>query len=315
MADLRKKKKKSRTGPFLRWAGGKRRLAPLMLELVADSIDEKDGQFYDPFLGGGAIPFAIASDDSLNVPLVLSDINKVLIDAYLCVQSMNSEFLDELSRIQTEFDLFDNESVYNELRALFNLSLASDEKRQAARFVALNTTCFNGLWRENSSGEFNVPFGKVDQPAIFDLESLHICSNKLANSSISCSSFIEALAPVRAGDVVLLDPPYLPLTSTSSFSAYHGSGFGVEEHKVLANEITRVINLGADVILCNSFTPITVDIYGSSGLTLQSHLVGRSIAADGDKRENVVEVIGTSFEIPEDAMNDFGLSVLEIEVK
>lgn len=315
MGEKRIRKKKSRTGPFLRWAGGKRRLAPLMLELVADTIDEIEGQFYDPFLGGGAIPFAIASEDSLDVPLVLSDINKVLIDAYLCVQSMNSEFLDELLRIQTEFDMYENELVYNELRMQFNQSLDSDEVKQAARFLALNTTCFNGLWRENSSGEFNVPFGKVSQPAIFDLDGLSICSHKLAKSRISCSGFIDALAPVRAGDVVLLDPPYIPLTSTSSFSAYHGSGFGIEEHKALANEITRVINLGADVILCNSFTPMTVDIYGSTGLVLQSHLVGRSIAADGDKRENVVEVIGTSFEIPEDAMNDFGLSELEIKAK
>lgn len=313
MSDLFTKKRKSRTGPFLRWAGGKRRLAPLMLELVAESIDDLDGRFFDPFLGGGAIPFAIAADNSMEVPLLLSDINEVLIDAYLYVQSMNSQFLDELVRIQSEFDQYENELVYNDLRALFNQSLECEKEKQAARFLALNTTCFNGLWRENSAGEFNVPFGKIAQPVIFDLEGLRICSSKLANAEISCSNFSDALNSVRAGDVVFLDPPYLPLTPTSSFSAYHGSGFGMAEHFALAREIKRVIDLGADVILCNSFTPLTVDIYGSIGLTLQSHFVGRSIAADGGKRENVMEVIGTSFEIPEEALDDFGLSELEIK--
>ena len=316
MSEVELKKKRSRNGPFLRWAGGKRRLAPLVLELVEDSIDELEGRFIDPFLGGGAVPFAIAANDSLSSLLLISDINKVLIDAYLCVQSMDHRFVNELERIQHDFDINEDnqEKVYLDLRNMFNTSRGSDEVLQAARFVALNTTSFNGLWRENLSGEYNVPYGRISEPRIFDLEGLSASQKKLENAKISCSGFIEALSVARRGDVVFLDPPYLPLSVTSSFSSYHGSGFSINEHQSLAKEICRLVDLGAEVILCNSLSPATIEIYGSTGLSLKSHFVGRSIAADGEKRENVEEIIATSFDISEDLLDDFGLSELKSEV-
>ena len=309
MSDGEQKKKRSRNGPFLRWAGGKRRLAALVLDLVEESIDEISGRFIDPFLGGGAIPFAIAATDSLSCQLLISDINKVLIDAYLCVQSMDSRFVNELERIQHQFDnnVLKKETVYLELRKLFNSSPRDDEVLQAARFVALNTTSFNGLWRENLAGEYNVPYGRIVEPRILDVEGLRATQKKLEDAKIFCSGFTDALSVAKRGDVVFLDPPYLPLSVTSSFSSYHGSGFSINEHQVLANEISRLINLGVEVILCNSLSPATIDIYGSTGLNLHTHFVGRSIAADGEKRENVEEIIATSFELSVDVLNDFGL--------
>ena len=316
MSEVKLKKKRSRNGPFLRWAGGKRRLAPLVLELVEDSIDEGSGRFIDPFLGGGAVPFAIAANDSLSAPLLISDINKVLIDAYLCVQSMDQHFVNELERIQHDFDIKEDnqEEVYLELRNKFNTSRGSDEVLQAARFVALNTTSFNGLWRENLAGEYNVPYGRITEPRILDWEGLNASQKKLEKAKISCSGFTEALTVAKSGDVVFLDPPYLPLSVTSSFSSYHGSGFSINEHQLLAKEICRLVDLGAEVILCNSLSPATIEIYGSAGLYLKSHFVGRSIAADGEKRENVEEIIATSFDISEDLLDDFGLCELTSEV-
>ena len=313
MSDGEQRKKRSRNGPFLRWAGGKRRLAPLVLELVEESIDEISGRFIDPFLGGGAIPFAIAATDSLSSQLLISDINKVLIDAYLCVQSMDSRFVNELERIQHQFDnnLLKKETVYLELRELFNSSRKDDEVLQAARFVALNTTSFNCLWRENLAGEYNVPYGRIVEPRILDVEGLRASQKKLEDAKIFCSGFMDALSAAKRGDVVFLDPPYLPLSVTSSFSSYHGSGFSINEHQALANEISRLINLGAEVILCNSLSPATIGIYGSTGLNINTHFVGRSIAADGEKRENVEEIIATSFEVSVDVLNDFGLCELK----
>ena len=313
MSNVEQKKKRSRSGPFLRWAGGKRRLAPLVLELVEESIDEISGRFIDPFLGGGAIPFAIAATDSLSSQLLISDINKVLIDAYRCVKYMDSRFVNELERIQHQFDnnVLEQETVYLELRELFNSSRRDDEVLQAARFVALNTTSFNGLWRENLAGEYNVPYGRIVEPRILDVEGLCASQKKLENAKISCSGFTKALSVAKRGDVVFLDPPYLPLSVTSSFSSYHGSGFSINEHQALANEISRLIDIGVEVILCNSLSPATIEIYGSTGLNLNTHFVGRSIAADGEKRENVEEIIATSFEFSDDIRNDFDLFELK----
>lgn len=299
-------RKKPRNGPFLRWAGGKRRLVPLVVELACEVFDEDEGYFYDPFLGGGSIPFGLIDYGRFRPERIrISDINETLVKAYISVQSGDIDFLEELELIQKEFDLRPGEQAYADLRAQFNARRFKVDARQAARFLALNSTSFNGLWRENSLGEYNVPFGKLKNPMVFDEVGLGECARKLQGVKISSSDYKNALFEVGSSDIVFLDPPYLPISESASFSAYHGRGFGVAEHIELSNEILRLASIGVEVILCNSFCSLSVDIYQNCGLFLYKHFVGRSIAANGDRRENVEELIGTTFPIPEEILEEF----------
>jgi len=299
-------RRKPRNGPFLRWAGGKRRLVPLIAELVCDQFDEDEGFFIDPFVGGGAIPFGMIDLGNMNPSRIrISDINKSLISAYRFVQSRDKVFYQELQKIQERFDSEDGEAVYLQLRKEFNLNLDDDDSFQAARFVGLNVTSFNGLWRENSVGEYNVPYGKIQQPLIYDIEGLDECARKLDGMKITVQTFDEAIAEVNSSDFVFFDPPYIPISDSSSFAAYHGGGFGLAEHVQLSNEILRLVEIGAEVVLCNSYCPASVDIYQDCGLFLYKHFVGRSIAADGQRRENVEELIATSTPISNEILEEF----------
>jgi DNA adenine methylase len=271
----------------LRWAGGKRRLVPLIVELVSEVFDEADGIFHDPFVGGGSIPFGLIDLGGFKPNRIrISDINPTLVEAYKAVQSKNPLFFEELSEIQRLFDSELGDTVYADLRSQFNAHRSEIDARQAARFVALNATSFNGLWRENSLGEYNVPYGRPRNPLVLDVQGLEECARKLAGVQITNLDYRTYLSKVKPNDFVFLDPPYLPISDSSSFSAYHGAGFGLSEHIDLSNEILRLTVQGVEVILCNSFCKASIDVYQHCGLNLYKHFVGRSIAADGKRREN-----------------------------
>ncbi len=300
------KSKKSRTGPFLRWAGGKRRLVPLIVELVSEVFDEDDGIFHDPFVGGGSIPFGLIDLGGFKPSGIrISDINPTLVEAYRAVQSRDPLFYEKLREIQKLFDSQRGDEVYADLRVQFNAHRYEIDSRQAARFVALNATSFNGLWRENSLGEYNVPYGRPSNPLVLDVQGLEECARKLEGVQIMNLDYRTYLSQVGSNDFVFLDPPYLPISDSSSFSAYHGAGFGRPEHIGLSEEILRLAAEGVEVILCNSFCKASINIYQHCGLNLYKHFVGRSIAADGKRRENVEELIATTFEIPDEILEEF----------
>ena len=281
--------------------------------MVCDQFDEDEGYFFDPFVGGGAIPFGMIDLGNVTPSRIrISDVNEALVSAYLAVQSRDEDFYQKLQTIQGSFDHDEGEAVYLQLRSEFNSNLEVNDSRQAARFVGLNVTSFNGLWRENSLGEYNVPYGRIKHPLIFDIEGLDECAKKLKGMEINCHAFEVALSVAESNDFVFLDPPYIPISDSSSFAAYHGSGFGIDEHVQLSNEILRLVELGAEVILCNSFCPASVDIYKDCGLFLYKHFVGRSIAADGQRRENVEELIATSTPISREILEEFFIEEVKV---
>jgi DNA adenine methylase len=174
----------------------------------------------------------------------------------------------------------------------------------AARFIYLNKTCFNGLWRVNSKGEFNVPWGKLQNPRIFDESILMANANRLHGAKIAKRDFLSQLKRAQKGDLVYLDPPYIPLSSSSSFSKYSKLDFDISNHEQLASCIDSLTKRGVFVILSNSDTSATRSIFGES-LNLYQISVGRSISAKSESRKRVNEIIATNYDV--DSISDVGL--------
>jgi DNA adenine methylase len=194
-----------------------------------------------------------------------------------------------------ELDL--SKEHFEEIRA----KSPTNKIEEAARFIYLNKTCFNGLWRVNSNGQFNVPWGKLQNPLIFDENNLKTVSHRLKNSKITKKDFREALSNVGEGDLVYLDPPYIPLSSSSSFSQYAKANFNEKNHRELAQTIKILKKKKAFVILSNSDTRLTREIFGSI-LKLHQISMHRSISASAGSRKSVNEVIGTNFPLKKDSM-------------
>jgi len=274
--------------PFLRWAGGKRKLLPTLLSLVPEDHSPK-ARVYEPFLGGGAFSIAMASQGIPGRSLYLNDSNPDLVLAYQAIRDEPRKLMTRLDKISQHL----NQDEYLAVRA----ARPKDSIERAARFIYLNRTCFNGLWRVNSSGEFNVPFGKLDNPLIYDADNFLALHQVLQKATVTSVGFANAVESARPGDLVYLDPPYLPLTTTASFSAYARDGFGLLDHYALAGVIAGLSDRGVKVILSNSDTPATRKIFGEV-LDLHTISVARSISAKASSRGNVGELIGVNYAIP-----------------
>lgn len=283
--------------PFLKWAGGKRKLASLIIEAFPSNYDSKTGKFYEPFVGGGALTFALGNRNSdLYLPgkqVHISDMNPDLINTYKILRDDIDSLIVELKKFEK---LNDPDSFYKIRAAQYE-----DDVKSAARFIYLNKTCFNGLWRVNGSGAFNVPFGRYKNPNILDRENLYLCHERLQGARISLGSFEDiSLKPVK-GDVVYFDPPYIPLTKTAAFSQYAKENFGLPDQEILNKTIRSLTRRGVKVIMSNSDTRLTRDIFGDS-LTLRQISVARTISAKATTRKAVHEVIGTNYNVPDSSM-------------
>ena len=278
--------------PFLRWAGGKRRLTGLLMEAFPENFDPKSGRFFEPFVGGGALSFA--TGDSTKKPYILgrnlfiNDANPDLVIVYTVVRDNLAALISELEKLSLDV----SKQAYEFVRS----SNPKSDVKRAARFIYLNKTCFNGLWRVNSSGQFNVPWGQLKNPLIFDANQLTLCSKRLKGSKITNGGFKDSVKSARQGDLVYFDPPYIPLTSTASFSQYAKANFGLQDHIDLANTIAELTSRGVNVILSNSDTEMTREIFQKS-LTLRQISMNRSISASSGSRQPVNEVIGTNFRV------------------
>ena len=275
--------------PFLRWAGGKRKLLPTLLSLIPEDFSTSENRVYEPFLGGGAFSIALGASGVSGKLLYLNDMNQDLVMAYKAIRDEPDVLMKKLSKMATNLDALE----YDAVRA----ARPKDDLSKAARFIYLNRTCFNGLWRVNSSGDFNVPFGKLDTPTIFDPLNISALSELLHRSTITNIGFAGAVESARPKDLVYMDPPYMPLTQTASFSAYARDGFGILDHYALAGVIRGLTIRGVKVILSNSDTPETREIFGSV-LDLHMISVARSISANASSRGNVGELIGINYQIP-----------------
>lgn len=277
--------------PYLRWAGGKRILAPTISSVIDSALDGSRNRFYEPFVGGGAVSFSLASRLA-GSQLVINDANPDLIASYRVIQGDLESLVKRLRALSTD--------VSPEAFARIRAEKPKTDLERAARFIFLNKTCFNGLWRVNSSGQFNVPYGQIKSPLILDEPLLRANSAYLAKAKIRLGSYITAVADAQKGDYVYLDPPYIPLNPTSSFSKYAKDDFTEVDQYALAGAIRGLTERGVKVIFSNSDTPLTRKIYGEY-LDLRAISVTRSISAQAASRNKVQEVIGVNFDIPKES--------------
>ncbi len=276
--------------PFVKWAGGKRKLAPLLIETFPEDFDPEKHRYFEPFIGGGALMFALGNPEGkIVIPgknLYINDLNPELTNTYEVIRDSVSALVKELEKLSTKI----NEKTFYEIRQ----TVPRGKVARAARFIYLNKTCFNGLWRVNSKGEFNVPFGKSKNPSLFIEENLRACSRRLKGSVITNESFEKAVSKARKGDLVYFDPPYIPLSASASFAAYAKEGFDLSDQESLSKTIEKLTSKGVFVLLSNSDTPMTRKIFRKT-LTLRKVLMSRSISSSGSTRKPVYEVLGMNY--------------------
>lgn len=262
--------------PFLKWPGGKRRLLPELITRLPDKFEI----YHEPFLGGGALFFALQPGKA-----VLSDINSELINAYEVVQNEVDELIESLQQ-----HCYDKEHFYSirELDRSPDFELL-DPVEKAARTIYLNRTCYNGLFRVNSKGQFNTPFGRYSNPTICDAGNLRSCAGALEQVTFKVSSFEEILDRVAPADFVYFDPPYVPISSTANFVGYARDGFSIEDQETLLKVAKELDRRGVFFMLSNSYNEIVCDLYSSFNIDVVE--APRAISCKGKKRDRVREVI------------------------
>jgi DNA adenine methylase len=270
-------------GPVLKWAGGKSQLLPHILALLPERI----GTYFEPFVGGGAVFFALAGKQRFS-KAVLGDRNPNLVAVYRALKEQPERLIQRLRRYQAQH----TEAEYYRVRARQPRSLVEI----AARVIYLNKTGFNGLYRVNRSGQFNVPVGRYENPRILNEPRLRAAAKILAGVEIRLADFEEICRLARKGDAVYLDPPYLPLSPTASFAEYHAEPFGLEQHQRLARVFGKLAKSGVCAVLSNSNTPDTRDLFGSHGLEIVT--ARRSINSDSRARGPVGEILVSSSRAP-----------------
>ncbi|MDO5667010.1 MAG: Dam family site-specific DNA-(adenine-N6)-methyltransferase [Alcaligenaceae bacterium] len=262
--------------PFLKWAGGKSKLAPFILNFIPE---KHSGRLIEPFVGSAALSLAIDFDE-----YVLNDVNPDLISLYEILQEQKKIFIDFARSLFTPEN--NQELKFYELRERFNAIEKGEER--AALFIYLNRHAFNGLCRYNSKGGFNVPFGRYSKPYFPEAEMLGFLQ-KADRMQFMCSDFEFAMRLAEQGDVVYCDPPYAPLSPTASFTSYVKGAFGEAEQRRLAAVAEEIATKGAHVLLSNHDTVFTREIYAEA--QLQTIDVQRNIAAKGSSRLKVGEVL------------------------
>jgi DNA adenine methylase len=265
-----------RLRPILKWAGGKRSLVPRILKELPERIET----YYEPFVGGAAVFLALAEEKRFR-RAVITDKNAQLINLYQVVQGDHLRLLKKLESLQQ----LTSEDDYYEIRA----QKGGSKIERAARLIYLNKTGYNGLYRVNSKGGFNVPYGRYKRPKIYDPERLMAAALALQDVTIRVADFEEICAEAQRGDAVYLDPPYLPLSKTSSFSAYHSDAFGLPEHQRLAKAFAKLVKRGVSAVLSNSATPETRALYQSFKCSDVS--MRRSINSVASRRGVVSELL------------------------
>lgn len=266
--------KNSSLAPFIKWAGGKRQLLPK----IKERMPEKYNKYYEPFIGGGAVLFELQPEKA-----VINDINKALVNTYKRIQKESCEFLEQVNHLDEEM-WEDGKSYFYSIREYYNDKLMKEEFdiELAALFVFLNKHCFNGLYRVNGKGLFNVPYNNSRKKSV-DEDSIKAVSEYLKNVNIMEGDFERACEDAGAGDFVFIDSPYVPLNPTS-FEAYTKEGFDVESHKRLADLFDNLTRRGCYCMLTNHNTKFIREMYGNKDYRIDVVSAKRMINADASKR-------------------------------
>lgn len=265
--------------PFVKWAGGKTRLLPDL-----DAHIPQFSRYFEPFLGGGALFFHLASRAKFSA--FLSDANSDLVITYNVVKNDVEDLIALLQKHEARYRK-DPVAYYYRLRS----ARPSGNLGVAARFIALNKTCYNGLYRVNRSGMFNVPIGRYRNPVICDMDRLQRASAALnySKAQVVACGYKEALKKARKGDFVYLDPPFHPLSPTANFVDYTRNGFGEKDQQELAEVFLELDRRRCRVLLSNSDTELMRKLY--SGFEQQQVRVGRAISCNASARTGYRELL------------------------
>lgn len=274
--------------PFLKWAGGKAKLAPLII----DRAPAMFGRYHEPFVGAGAVFFALARSQPMEA--TLTDANAALIETFAAVRHDVDRLIGALCRLAEPYLAGDQEGRrrrYYEVRA----RVPDGAVERAARLIFLNRTCFNGLYRENAAGGFNVPHGRYANPRIVDEPLLRACSMALRGVELKAGDFEASCDAAEAGDFVYLDPPYHPLSATSKFTSYTRDEFRFEDQVRLRNAFDRLTARGVAAILSNSDHEATRGLYEGRGYRLETVSMLRAINSIGAGRTAIPELLVSNF--------------------
>jgi DNA adenine methylase len=274
--------------PFVKWAGGKRQLLD---ELTRGLPNFED--YHEPFIGGGALFFRLEAEGKIKTAY-LSDSNEELINAYSVIKNEVFELMAELALPYYA----NNETAYYKIRA----SRPTSKIERAARFIYMNKTAFNGLYRVNSKGGFNVPFGRYTNPKILDSENLLLVHRALQKDELYCGDFTVVLKNAKRGDLIYFDPPYFPISKTSNFTSYTKDSFMENEQTKLMRTFKALDAKGCHVLLSNSHSEFIADLYAE----FEPEVVhaNRMINCKGDKRGKIKELIVRNWE-PQVAQRKF----------
>ena len=265
---------KTQLTPFVKWAGGKSQL----LEELKARIPADFNRYFEPFIGGGAMLFATQPSSA-----VINDVNGQLLNVYRRLKSDAAAVIETLKKYDAEVC---DKDMYFRLRAKYNGKIAAGENdvECASLFIWLNKHCFNGLYRVNSKGFFNVPYNNKTTGASADYNNLAAIGEYLSASNVDIrqGDFAKACEDASAGDFVYFDSPYLPVSATANFVEYAKDGFGMEDHKRLAALAKELSGKGVKVLLSNNDVPLVYELY--AGFKIDKINVRRSINRDATKR-------------------------------
>jgi len=265
--------------PIVKWVGGKGRLLAQLGPLLPPAAEER--RHVEPFMGGAAMFFARRPERAL-----LSDVNPELVGVYQAVRDDVEGVISALSQLASGGH---SAEAYYGVRTRYNTERRATQTKRAAMFLYLNKTCFNGLHRVNRRGEFNVPAGKYKNPRIVDVDNLRAASAALGSAEIRRAGFEELLGSARPGDFVYLDPPYVPMSTTASFTAYAQEGFGPADQERLRDVYRELDRRGCRLMLSNSDVPFVRELYREWRIDVV--MAPRAVSCDGAKRQSVAEVV------------------------
>ncbi|MCR5751462.1 MAG: DNA adenine methylase [Kiritimatiellae bacterium] len=288
-----------RARPFVKWAGGKGQLLRQLDALLPSDFAHRENIVYvEPFVGGAAMLLHVLSKYPNISQAIINDANFELIATYETIKDRPEELIERLRKLQDDYLKCETEAarqrMYLKSRAEFNMR-TGDELEMSALFIFLNKTCFNGLYRVNSKGEFNVPFGKAKNPPICDAANIRALSRALQKVTILKGDFADVLGSVKGKAFFYFDPPYRPLTQSAAFTAYAKGGFGDDEQRRLAQFCRKLDRAGHQWLLSNS-DPHNVnpdddffeELY--QGFVIKRVTASRAINAKGDGRGKIKEL-------------------------
>lgn len=263
--------------PFMKWAGGKRQLIPQITRFLPKSYNK----YIEPFVGGGAMFFSLSAKRA-----ILMDINPDLINIYQVIKTDLESLITSLKKHKNE------EAYYYQVR---NVDRNREEfcnwsnVEKASRHIFMNHVCFNGLFRVNSSGYFNVPFGDYKNPTLCDENNLRAVHDSLQNVDLYVSSFEKVLELAEKDDFVYFDPPYVPLSETANFTSYTKENFGPDDQKKLFQVFRQLDAKGCKIIMSNSYCDFILDLYKE--YRIETLMASRAINRDATKRGKIKEVL------------------------